>query len=55
LYQTDWASDSTIRYVDSLEAEEDWFVRMSYGDPRQWITFNMPDDLSFATRISVVD
>ncbi len=33
LYQTDWTTDNTIRYIDSLDPEEDWFVWMSYGDP----------------------
>ena len=33
LYQTDWTTDNAIRYMDSLEDEEDWFVWVSYGDP----------------------
>lgn len=33
LYQTDWTTDNTIRYIDSLDDEEDWFVWASYGDP----------------------
>ena len=33
IYQTDWITDNSIRYIDSLEPEEDWFVWMSYGDP----------------------
>jgi arylsulfatase A-like enzyme len=33
LYQTDWTTDNAIRYIDSLDDEEDWFVWASYGDP----------------------
>ena len=33
LYQTDWTTDETIKYIDSLDKEEDWFVWASYGDP----------------------
>jgi arylsulfatase A-like enzyme len=33
IYQTDWTTDNAIRYIDSLDDEEDWFVWASYGDP----------------------
>jgi arylsulfatase A-like enzyme len=33
LYHTDWVADRTIAYLDSLSAEEDWFVWMSFPDP----------------------
>ena len=33
LYQTDWCTDNALRYIDSLNDEEDWFVWVSYGDP----------------------
>jgi len=33
IYQTDWTTDNAIRYIDSLDEEEDWFVWVSYGDP----------------------
>ena len=33
LYHTDWVADRTIAYLDSLDADEDWFVWMSFPDP----------------------
>jgi arylsulfatase A-like enzyme len=33
LYHTDWVADRTIAYLDSLAADEDWFVWMSFPDP----------------------
>ncbi len=33
LYHTDWVADRTIAYLDSLNADEDWFVWMSFPDP----------------------
>ncbi|HEY4942430.1 MAG TPA: sulfatase-like hydrolase/transferase [Rhizomicrobium sp.] len=33
LYHTDWVADRTIAYLDSLKADEDWFVWMSFPDP----------------------
>ena len=33
LYHTDWVADRTIAYLDSLDANEDWFVWMSFPDP----------------------
>jgi arylsulfatase A-like enzyme len=33
LYHTDWVADRTIAYLDSLGADEDWFVWMSFPDP----------------------
>lgn len=33
LYHTDWVADRTIAYLDSLEANDDWFVWMSFPDP----------------------
>lgn len=33
IYQTDWTTDNAIRYIDSLDEQEDWFVWVSYGDP----------------------
>ena len=33
LYHTDWVADRTIAYLDSLNANEDWFVWMSFPDP----------------------
>ena len=32
-YHTDWVADRTIAYLDSLGANEDWFVWMSFPDP----------------------
>lgn len=33
LYHTDWVADRTIAYLNSLSADEDWFVWMSFPDP----------------------
>jgi arylsulfatase A-like enzyme len=33
LYHTDWVADRTIEFLDSLAADEDWFVWMSFPDP----------------------
>jgi arylsulfatase A-like enzyme len=33
LYHTDWVADRTIAYLDSLAADDDWFVWMSFPDP----------------------
>jgi arylsulfatase A-like enzyme len=33
LYHTDWVADRTIAYLNSLDANEDWFVWMSFPDP----------------------
>jgi arylsulfatase A-like enzyme len=33
LYHTDWVADRTVAYLDSLDADEDWFVWMSFPDP----------------------
>jgi arylsulfatase A-like enzyme len=32
-YHTDWVADRTIAYLDSLDADEDFFVWMSFPDP----------------------
>jgi arylsulfatase A-like enzyme len=32
-YHTDWVADRTIAYLDTLGAEEPWFVWMSFPDP----------------------
>jgi arylsulfatase A-like enzyme len=32
-YHTDWVADRTIAYLDSLGANENWFVWMSFPDP----------------------
>jgi arylsulfatase A-like enzyme len=32
-YHTDWVADRTIEYLDSLPADADWFVWMSFPDP----------------------
>ncbi|MGO9602469.1 MAG: sulfatase [Candidatus Binataceae bacterium] len=32
-YHTDWVADRTLAYLDSLRAEDDWFVWMSFPDP----------------------
>lgn len=32
-YHTDWIADRTIAYLDSLPADADWFVWMSFPDP----------------------
>ena len=32
-YHTDWVADRTIGWLDSLEADEDWFCWMSFPDP----------------------
>ncbi len=33
LYHTDWVAERTIAYLDSLDADADWFVWMSFPDP----------------------
>jgi arylsulfatase A-like enzyme len=33
LYHTDWVADRTIAWLDSLDADADWFVWMSFPDP----------------------
>jgi len=33
LYHTDWVADRTIAWLDSLSADADWFVWMSFPDP----------------------
>ena len=32
-YHTDWVADRTIAWLDTLAAEDDWFVWMSFPDP----------------------
>lgn len=32
-YHTDWVADRTISWLDSLDADEDWFCWMSFPDP----------------------
>ena len=32
-YHTDWVADRTLAYLDSLPADADWFVWMSFPDP----------------------
>ncbi len=32
-YHTDWVADRTISWLDSLEAQDDWFCWMSFPDP----------------------
>ena len=32
-YHTDWVADRTIAYLDSLGANENWFIWMSFPDP----------------------
>lgn len=32
-YHTDWVADRTIAWLDSLDAEDDWFAWMSFPDP----------------------
>ena len=32
-YHTDWVADRTIRWLDSLAADDDWFCWMSFPDP----------------------
>ncbi len=32
-YHTDWVADRTIAYLDTLDADADWFVWMSFPDP----------------------
>jgi arylsulfatase A-like enzyme len=32
-YHTDWVADRTTAWLDSLDAEEDWFCWMSFPDP----------------------
>ncbi|MEA3076426.1 MAG: hypothetical protein QOF60_1334 [Actinomycetota bacterium] len=32
-YHTDWVADRTIAWLDSLDADADWFVWMSFPDP----------------------
>ncbi len=33
LYHTDWTADHAIKYMDSIDDEEDWFVWVSFPDP----------------------
>jgi hypothetical protein len=33
LYHTDWVAERTIAYLNGLDANEDWFVWMSFPDP----------------------
>ncbi|HEX7038295.1 MAG TPA: sulfatase-like hydrolase/transferase [Pseudomonadales bacterium] len=33
LYHTDWVAERTIAWLDTLGADEDWFVWMSFPDP----------------------
>ncbi len=33
IYHTDWVADRTIVWLDSLQADEDWFCWMSFPDP----------------------
>ncbi|MEO6126641.1 MAG: sulfatase-like hydrolase/transferase [Ilumatobacteraceae bacterium] len=32
-YHTDWVADRTINWLDSLQADDDWFCWMSFPDP----------------------
>ena len=32
-YHTDWVADRTISWLDSLQADDDWFCWMSFPDP----------------------
>ncbi len=32
-YHTDWVADRSIAFLDSLDADENWFVWMSFPDP----------------------
>jgi arylsulfatase A-like enzyme len=32
-YHTDWVADRTVEWLDSLEADDDWFCWMSFPDP----------------------
>ena len=32
-YHTDWVADRTITWLDSLDADDDWFCWMSFPDP----------------------
>jgi arylsulfatase A-like enzyme len=32
-YHTDWVADRTIAWLDSLDADDDWFCWMSFPDP----------------------
>ena len=33
IYHTDWVADRTIDWLDSLDADDDWFCWMSFPDP----------------------
>ncbi len=33
LYHTDWVAERTMAWLDGLDADEDWFVWMSFPDP----------------------
>ncbi|HEV3280891.1 MAG TPA: sulfatase-like hydrolase/transferase [Acidimicrobiales bacterium] len=33
IYHTDWVADRTIGWLDTLDADEDWFCWMSFPDP----------------------
>ena len=33
IYHTDWVADRTIAWLDSVDADEDWFCWMSFPDP----------------------
>ena len=32
-YHTDWVADHTVAWLDSLDADDDWFCWMSFPDP----------------------
>jgi arylsulfatase A-like enzyme len=42
LYHTDWVADRTIAYLNSLDADADWFVWMSFPDPHH--PWDPPED-----------
>ena len=60
-YHTDWVADRTLAFLDSLDANENWFVWMSFPDPHH--PWDPPEkearrinwrDLRFAGRLSAL-
>ncbi len=70
IYHTDWVADRTIAWLDSLDADADWFCWMSFPDPHHpwdppasevgrvdWREVPLPDGYieDAATREAVLD
>ncbi|HEX7442410.1 MAG TPA: sulfatase-like hydrolase/transferase, partial [Acidimicrobiales bacterium] len=70
IYHTDWVADRTIAWLDSLDADDDWFCWMSFPDPHHpwdppesevgrvdWREVPLPDGYpeDRATREAIID